>query len=375
MRRGSGSAPGSMTGPSDKINGPGPADTETVDQCPLCGSSDSTLLFNTFDRLYRLPGSFPMLSCGGCGLFRLSPRPTPSSIGTYYPDDYGAYATPTSPNGRAGGIRRALREGVRASVLSSLGYDTGRMALWQRIFQPLFVRRFYQQATYSYGDRFPRFAANGKALEVGCGRCTFLGLLKRHGWNVTGVDMSPHAAQSAKEAFDIDVIVGQLEDAGLESETFDYVHLSHVVEHFFDPLATMKIIARLLKPNGIAYIEVPNGKGLGAEMSGEYWYGWDPPRHLFTFTPDTFRMLMDKAGLSIRKMKTGLSDTFDWEIAFRNEDAAGKILSRPPSLNYAEEQTAKGRMSEAEDQFLVRPNDGDFIACWVEKPAAFETGN
>ena len=83
-------------------------------------------------------------------------------------------------------------------------------------------------------------------------------------------------------------------------------------------------------------------------------------------------MLMDKAGLNIIRMKTGLSDTFDWEIAFRNEDAAGKVLSRPPSLNYAEEQTAKGRMREAEERFLVRPNDGDFIACWVEKHAASE---
>lgn len=358
-----------MTDSSNNISsGIGEPETELVDQCPLCGSREFTFRFWTFDRLYRLPGKFGMITCDGCGLYRLSPRPTPASIGMYYPEDYGAYVTPKSTNGQNGG-NGGLKEGVRKSVLAALGYNVGRLSFWQKLFQPVFVRRFYSEATYSYGDRFPRFVPNGRALEVGCGNCTYLSFLKRNGWSVTGVDMSAQAALKAKEAFDIDVIVGQLQDASLESESFDYVHLSHVVEHFFDPLETMRTIARLLKPNGIAYIEVPNGKGLGAEMSGEYWYGWDPPRHLFTFAPDTCRLLMKNAGLSVTKIRTGLTNTFDWEIAYRNEEAAGKVLSRPPELNAEEKAKTEQKAREEKALFVGRPHDGDYIACWVQKPA------
>ena len=344
--------------------------TEEVLVCPLCGNADFTLKFRTHDHLYRLPGEFELVECNGCGLFRMSPRPTLDLIGMYYPDNYGAYRTPDVLPPRGGALRAAVRERIRHSVLSSLGYDVGQLSLWQRLLQPWFVKHFYSQASYSYGDRFPRFVPNGKALEVGCGNCTYLGLLKRHGWTVTGVDMSTQAAIQAKAAFDIDVFVGQLESADLEAESYDYIHLSHVVEHFFDPLETMRIISHLLKPGGIAYIEVPNGAGLGAEMSGEYWYGWDPPRHLYTFTPDTCRMLFERSGLVLKRMTTGLTDTFDWEIVFRREDEVGTISDRPPKLNVADAEKAKAKCIEAEKLFTERPLSGDYIACWVEKPVS-----
>lgn len=342
--------------------------TEPVANCPLCGSSGSTFKFRMYDRLYRLPGEFGLIECEGCGLFRLSPRPDIASIGLYYPNSYGAYVTPKVTTANGASFMTTIREGIRHSVLSTLGYKTDPLSLWQRLLQPWFVKRFYRQATYSYGDRFPRFVPNGRALEVGCGNCTYLGMLKRHGWAVTGVDMSVEAAKKAKSAFDIDVFVGQLEEAPLESEYFDYVHLSHVVEHFFNPLETMQMIVRLLKPGGVAYIEVPNGSGVGAELSGEFWYGWDAPRHLYTFTPDTCKLLLEMSGLDLKRMVTGISDTFEWELAFRREDESNTLLERPPILSSIDAKELKAKRYRAEVLFSERPLSGDYIACWAEKP-------
>ena len=39
---------------------------------------------------------------------------------------------------------------------------------------------------------------------------------------------------------------------------YDGVHLNHVLEHIPDPVALMRDVARVLKPGGIACIEIPN---------------------------------------------------------------------------------------------------------------------
>jgi len=180
------------------------------------------------------------LQCEQCNLIRLSPRPTVDAIGLYYPEDYGAYRKPSiSMQAVATTYRDTLRDAVRNTVLSGLGYDTGKLSGWQNISRPLLTKLFFKGATYGFGDLFPSRIAGGKALEVGCGNGAFLNILKQLGWDVVGADSSPHAARTAKEDFDIDVFVGQLADAPFPEESFDYVHLSHVVEHFYDPLETM----------------------------------------------------------------------------------------------------------------------------------------
>lgn len=50
-------------------------------------------------------------------------------------------------------------------------------------------------------------------LDVGCGSATLLGLMKRHGFRVMGVDFSEEAATVAKTENGVHVVVGSLEDA------------------------------------------------------------------------------------------------------------------------------------------------------------------
>jgi hypothetical protein len=190
--------------------------TEIVENCPLCGSDKQNFLFWTYDRLYRLPGKFGTLQCEQCSLIRLSPRPTVAAIGIYYPDDYGAYKTPLLTIEQIRNTNRpfgSLRNAVRDSVISGLGYDTGKLTGWQRAFRLPLTKLAYKKATYGFGDLLPKYVSSGTALEVGCGNGKYLNFLKYYGWKVVGVDLSPHAAKSAKENFDIDVFLGQLEDS------------------------------------------------------------------------------------------------------------------------------------------------------------------
>jgi len=59
--------------------------------CPLGCETDDKFILTGRDRLLNLPGEFTVVRCKGCGLMRTNPRPTPKTIGFYYPDNYGPY--------------------------------------------------------------------------------------------------------------------------------------------------------------------------------------------------------------------------------------------------------------------------------------------
>src|SRR5207249_9084992 len=60
-------------------------------RCPLGCAFEDELILAGRDRLYNRPGEFNVVKCGGCGLVRTDPRPTPEAIGFYYPDNYGPW--------------------------------------------------------------------------------------------------------------------------------------------------------------------------------------------------------------------------------------------------------------------------------------------
>lgn len=342
-------------------------ETELVERCPLCGSDESTLLFLNRDRLYYLAGEYGTLKCSECSLVRLSPRPTVESIGIFYPDDYGAYSNPDSIDAVSKGDRFGLRNGIRNAVLSELGYKIPEPPAWQRVLAPLFSKFFFEKGTYGYGDKFPRFVEGGRALEIGCGNGFFLSYLKHHGWQVNGLDLSPHAAQQAKERFDIDVFLGQVEDAPFPDESFHFIRLSHVVEHFFDPVASMRKVFKLLKPGGIVYVEVPNADGIGAEISGKYWYGWDAPRHLFMFNSENIGKTLRMAGFRDVSVRSFLWDSFAWASNYEFEEKTGQRVTERPRVTPENTGLVTANRKKAIEEFRSRPLDGDIISCWATK--------
>jgi SAM-dependent methyltransferase len=185
---------------------------------------------------------------------------------------------------------------------------------------------------------------------------------------VEGVDLSPDAAASAKRLFDIDVSVGQLSDVKLEPESFDYVHLSHVVEHFFNPIEELRKVTQLLKPGGRVYIEVPNAQGYGANKSGIFWYGWDAPRHLFTFSPNNLRLAAENSGLEVEKLATIFSDYFPWAMTYEHEDQTGEMLKTRPFVSNEQMNMWKKNRADASAAYVNDPLSGDFISCWLFKP-------
>lgn len=349
--------------------------TEVVSECPLCSRRRAEFLFATIDRLYRLPGEFGLVRCQDCSLVRLSPRPLIGELGFYYPEaEYYSYQDPvTEAQAHAPGWRGRLKDALRDSVLAAKGYEVARLAAWQRALQPLIRQAFGHRVPYGYGERFPDYKPCGRALEIGCGSGTFLGLLKHHGWQVAGVELSARAAAAAKEKLGVDVFVGPLEAAGFAADSFDYIHMSHVIEHLPDPVQSLREVRRLLKPGGEVYIETPNIDSLDYRQSGRYWFPLDTPRHLFLFAPTTLRRAVSEAGLQVHRLCTGVANYYDLAELYRREEresrAPGYRLmthERPP-LAFSARLRCQWLALSARLNYLRQPQAGSILYCRATK--------
>jgi SAM-dependent methyltransferase len=239
-----------------------PARLESV-RCALCADDRPVYVRRLRDLMFgTTPEEFTLVRCQSCGLLYLNPRPAPSDLGALYPDDYTPF--------RRRGITRRVREWQ---------YRRSARALWSLLAPP------------------------GIVLDIGCGAGELLAAVRAAGNpNVLGVEPNPAASAIAREKRGLNVITGAIFDARLEAGSIDAVLLSHVFEHLPDPAETLAEIARVLRPGGSIVLWLPNAGSLPARLLGDYWMGWDAPRHLYAYTPDTLERMLVLHGFVVQEV-------------------------------------------------------------------------
>lgn len=93
-------------------------------------------------------------------------------------------------------------------------------------------------------------------LDVGAATGDMVKLARDAGFAADGLEFSQFAIRQARERHGIELMDVLLADLEAPAR-YDLVHLSHVFEHFNDPLAELKHLRRVLAPDGLLYIEVP----------------------------------------------------------------------------------------------------------------------
>ena len=98
-----------------------------------------------------------------------------------------------------------------------------------------------------------------RILDVGCANGTMLGALKQLGYvNLCGVDLSPVCVESTKRRYDIKAHVGSLSNLPRGIGEFDFVILSHVLEHVKELRQALYHVRELQPAPGYLYVEVPD---------------------------------------------------------------------------------------------------------------------
>lgn len=112
-------------------------------------------------------------------------------------------------------------------------------------------------------------------MEIGCGNGNISHPLASLGHNVFSTDVDFASVKVAKErnTFPNGRFFVSDGEALFVKETFDVVVASEVLEHVPDPNRFMAVCDRLLKPDGILILTVPNGYGPGELAISSLWLG------------------------------------------------------------------------------------------------------
>jgi SAM-dependent methyltransferase len=111
----------------------------------------------------------------------------------------------------------------------------------------------------------------GRVLENGCGVGTYLRQLAPHAGALIGLEYDFERTLEARK-FSPAVVNGAGELLPFASSMFDAVLSHEVLEHVQDDRQTMQEMVRVLKPDGVILLFVPN-RGYPFETHGAYWRG------------------------------------------------------------------------------------------------------
>lgn len=268
-------------------------------RCPACAASLSgSPSFAAIDRLHRTPGRFAVVVCSACRSGLTTPVVADSELGAYYPAGYGPYEDATNPALQL--VSRAIRA-------------------WQS-----------RRALQAFPLRALIEAGPGVGVDVGCGRGDLAASLIDRGWQITGVEPSPDAAENAR-ARGVEVRVGTLSHVELEPSRYDAAVFQHSLEHTTDPLADLTRVRSAMSARGLVAITVPNFSNWQARRWRSCWFHLDVPRHRAHFTGVGLARLLERAGLQLLELRTststvGLPATLQYALAGRCLFPAGLPL-------------------------------------------------
>jgi SAM-dependent methyltransferase len=98
-------------------------------------------------------------------------------------------------------------------------------------------------------------------------------------------------------------MTGTLEDSQLPPASVDTALLAHTVEHLPSPARTFAELQRVIKPEGAVVLWLPNADSWAARWLGEWWIGYDAPRHFSDFTPATLARLLRHNGFAVQSIR------------------------------------------------------------------------
>jgi len=243
-----------------------------IDTCNMCGSAaDQHKIIG--QRLNQSQGLNPkaktgisvsVLKCKNCGLIFSNPQPVPFDIQDHYgvpPEDY-----------------------------------------WRPEYFDIDKNYFVHQIETA--KKLSEFRQGMKALDIGAGLGKCMISLGNAGYDVYGFEPSIPFHQKAIEKMKIPpekLKLGMIEQIDYPENFFDLITFGAVLEHLYDPSASIRKALKWLKPGGLIHVEVPSSKYLIPKIFNLYFElmgtnlvnNISPmhlPFHLYEFDINSFRL-------------------------------------------------------------------------------------
>lgn len=230
-----------------------------LDQCPVCKTKNEFTEFITAKDHLITNEDFTIVKCSSCNFIFTNPRPDDQSLRKYY---------------------------------QSSNYDshkTNSSNLKDYLYQK--VRDYSTKKKLNYINKITK----GKSLlDIGCGAGFFINYCYRNNWKVEGMEPNLEALPYISPTIKIH---SQLNT--IKPNSFDIITMWHSLEHISALDKVIETAAHSLKKEGKLLIAVPNINSYDASHYKNYWAALDVPRHLYHFTQESLKILLNRFGLKI----------------------------------------------------------------------------
>ena len=244
-------------------------------QCPVCKGSSIKPSFSANDHTVS-HAMFVVWHCDQCDVMFTQDVPEQGGIGAYYVSEKYISHSDTQK-----GITNKLYHFIRKRTLLSK------------------MRLIKNETGFEVGDM----------LDVGCGTGAFLHTMQQAGWKATGLEPDERARTMARSLYNIEALPST-EIYHLPNHSYHAITLWHVLEHVHELHEYVEKLKDLLREKGHLFIAVPNYRSYDAKVYKENWAAYDVPRHLYHFSPQSMKELMNLHGLQVKKIKPMWFDSF-----------------------------------------------------------------
>lgn len=106
-----------------------------------------------------------------------------------------------------------------------------------------------------------------KILDFGMGWSNWAQIARGYGADVSGIELSPKKITHARTlGFHVEESL-----AAFSPSSFDFINTEQVIEHITEPANIVSELVKLLRPNGILKLSVPDGTGITAVLKNWNW--------------------------------------------------------------------------------------------------------
>lgn len=240
--------------------------TENLTECPVCHNDSTAVCYDRVsdELLCNSRGTFSIAKCDSCEHVFTSKRVFEDDIIRFYEKYY------TQDNSE----RHVVYKLVRSLILR---------------LRPA---------------RVPYPSGSGNFLSIGCGSGVSLVEYSMKGWKVFGIDFDQNALGiAAGKCPSAKLSAGELEESIFGGVKFDYIELSHVLEHIYDLNQFVEKLKVVSNPECIIKISVPDYESFERKLFGRYWRGLELPRHIHHFSFKTLTSLFPTQFFTVRSIE------------------------------------------------------------------------
>ncbi len=158
----------------------------------------------------------------------------------------------------------------------------------------------------------------GRVLEIGSGHGFFLEMMRKKGFDMTGIEVSKEKQKILKKVTKAKILSININENNPEIGFFDTIVFFHVLEHMGKPIDFLNKCKNLLKPKGKIIVEVPNCDDFQLKLNKKYNEFYWQRAHISYFTPKILKKIFQKNHFKNIKIigvqRYSIENLFNWKL-------------------------------------------------------------